>query len=263
MVAAFPVAKLGFLLVKQVSKPIAKVLAARARNSKIFRTYVCIPVAQLFHWYEIKMKMKMLNIGGKVTKVPKLNEAKAIEQGSEVLSEFILLSIAAAILIYEYNRSKEKEDAKELAKTQEAERIKNKIFELEFKQDKQTTQIRELSKLVIELKEHEHKRSLKRIFQAHPEVSAEIISSAQEENEEKPPQPPPPSEDQPNQPLPPGSAPNPAGCAPVPNPAGCAPVPNPAGVPTQHSEALLKNPNVYICAVLIACAYLSEFIYFM
>ena len=44
------------------------------------RTYVCIPVAQLFHWYEIKLKMRMLNIGGKVTKVPKLNEAKAIEQ---------------------------------------------------------------------------------------------------------------------------------------------------------------------------------------
>ena len=43
-------------------------------------------------------------------------------------------------------RSKEKEDAKELAKTQEADRIKNKIFEFEFKQDKQTTQIRELSK---------------------------------------------------------------------------------------------------------------------
>eukprot|EP00088_Acartia_fossae_P021570 TRINITY_DN2297_c0_g1_i10.p1 TRINITY_DN2297_c0_g1~~TRINITY_DN2297_c0_g1_i10.p1 ORF type:complete len:250 (-),score=60.84 TRINITY_DN2297_c0_g1_i10:118-867(-) len=182
MVAAFPVAKLGFLLVKQVSKPIAKSIAARARNSKFFRTYVCIPVAQLFHWYEIRLKMRMLNIGGKVTKVPKLNEAKAIEQGSEILSEFIILSIAATILIYEYNRSKEKEEAKELAKEQETERIKNKIFELEFKQDKQTTQIRELSKLVIELKEHEHKRSLKRIFAAHPEVSPEIISSAQEED---------------------------------------------------------------------------------
>jgi len=193
MVAAFPLAKLGFLLIKQVSKPIAKGLAARARNSLFFRTYVCIPVAQLFHWYEIKLKMRMLNIGGKVTKVPKLNEAKAIEQGSEILSEVIIVSIAAAILVYEYNRSKEKEDAKELAKTQEADRIKNKIFEFEFKQDKQTTQIRELSKLVIELKEHEHKRSIKRIFTAHPEVSPEIISSAQEEDKPKDEPPPPPS----------------------------------------------------------------------
>ena len=49
-------------------------------------------------------------------------------------------------LKYSLSRSKEKEEAKELAKEQETERIKNKIFELEFKQDKQTTQIRELSK---------------------------------------------------------------------------------------------------------------------
>jgi len=213
MVAAFPVAKLGFLVVKQVSKPIAKAIAARSRNSKFFREYVCIPVAQLFHWYEIRMKMKMLNLGtGKVTKVPKLNEKKAIEQGSEILSEFILLSIASVILIYEYNRSKEKEDAKELAKGQEAERIKNKIFELEFKQDKQTTQIRELSKLVIELKEHEHKRSLKRIFAAHPEVNEEIVKSANDEVEEIPA--PPPSEDTPPPPplsedIPPPPADNP------------------------------------------------------
>ena len=39
-----------------------------------------MPVAQVFHWYEIKLKMYTMNVGGKVTKVPKLNEAKAIEQ---------------------------------------------------------------------------------------------------------------------------------------------------------------------------------------
>jgi len=184
MVAAFPVAKLGFLLIKQVSKPIAKQIAARSKNSRLFREYVCIPVAQLFHWYEIKMKMRMLNIGGKVTKVPKLNEAKAIEQGAEILSEMIIISIASAILIYEYNRSKEKEDAKESAKAKDMDKIKNKIFELEFKQEKQTTQIRELSKLVIELKEHEHKHSLKRIFKEKPELSTEILDSAQQEAHE-------------------------------------------------------------------------------
>jgi len=109
MVAAFPVAKLGFLFVKQISKPVAKQIAARAKSSRLFRDYVCIPVAQLFHWYEVKLKVQMMNVGGKVTKVPKLNEAKAIEQGSEILSEFILLSIASTILIYEYNRWRNKQ----------------------------------------------------------------------------------------------------------------------------------------------------------
>jgi Optic atrophy 3 protein (OPA3) len=47
------------------------------------REYVCIPVAQVFHWYEIKLKMMTMDLGvggKKITKVPKLNEAKAIEQ---------------------------------------------------------------------------------------------------------------------------------------------------------------------------------------
>jgi len=180
MVAAFPVAKLGFLFVKQISKPIAKQIAARAKTSRLFRDYVCIPVAQLFHWYEVKLKVQMMNIGGKVTKVPKLNEARAIEQGSEILSEFILLSVASTILIYEYNRSKEKEEQKEEAATLERERLKQKIFEIEFKVEKQTTQIRELARTVIHIEEDIHKRSVRRIFEKKPEVSPELLESAQE-----------------------------------------------------------------------------------
>jgi len=180
MVAAFPVAKLGFLFVKQISKPVAKQIAARAKSSRLFRDYVCIPVAQLFHWYEVKLKVQMMNVGGKVTKVPKLNEAKAIEQGSEILSEFILLSIASTILIYEYNRSKEKEDKKEEDLALERERLRNKIFEIEFKVEKQTTQIRELARTVIHIEEDIHKRSVRRIFEKKPKVSPEILESAQD-----------------------------------------------------------------------------------
>ncbi len=53
---AFPVAKLGMQLLKQVSKPIANSLAKRAKSSPIFKDYVCIPVAQLFHWYDVKVR---------------------------------------------------------------------------------------------------------------------------------------------------------------------------------------------------------------
>jgi hypothetical protein len=43
-------------------------------------------------------------------------------------------------------RSKEKEDRKEEILALERERIKNKVFELELKLEKQTTQIRELAR---------------------------------------------------------------------------------------------------------------------
>ena len=51
---------------------------------------------------------------GKVTKVPKLNEDKAIEEGAQLLSEIVILSIAAGLVMFEYRRSSEKEDAKQV-----------------------------------------------------------------------------------------------------------------------------------------------------
>jgi len=86
-VGAFPAAKLGLVLIKQISKPIANGIANRARKSKRFREWFCIPVAQFFHWYDVKVRMRVLNLG-KVTSVPKLDEKKAIETGAQLLSEF-------------------------------------------------------------------------------------------------------------------------------------------------------------------------------
>ena len=82
-IGAFPLAKLGLVVIKQISKPIANGIAARARKSRIFRNYVCIPIAQFFHWYDVKVRMRVLNLG-KVSTVPKLDEKKAIETGSQV-----------------------------------------------------------------------------------------------------------------------------------------------------------------------------------
>lgn len=90
MVAAFPLIKLGVLLVKQVTKPLANSIARRARSSKFFREKFCVPVAQLFHWYDVKVRMRILNMG-KVTKVPKLDEQKAIDTGAQV-SVILILS---------------------------------------------------------------------------------------------------------------------------------------------------------------------------
>ena len=59
---AFPLAKLGVLVVKQISKPLAKRIAGRAKKSKMFRDWVCVPLAQGFHFYEVKFKMNALNV---------------------------------------------------------------------------------------------------------------------------------------------------------------------------------------------------------
>ena len=47
--AAFPVAKLGALLLRQVSKPIASFAKERAKSHPFFRKYVCMPPAQCMY----------------------------------------------------------------------------------------------------------------------------------------------------------------------------------------------------------------------
>lgn len=43
---AFPIVKLGYLALKQVSKPIANQIKKNAKTSPFFRKYVCMPPAQ-------------------------------------------------------------------------------------------------------------------------------------------------------------------------------------------------------------------------
>ena len=83
MVAAFPLAKLGVLVIKQISKPLANSIARRAKASDFFKKGIVLPLAQIFHWADVKVRMRILHLG-KVTKVPKLDEKKAIDTGSQV-----------------------------------------------------------------------------------------------------------------------------------------------------------------------------------
>ena len=78
-VIAFPLAKLGVLAVKQISKPIAKRISAAANRSRLFKDWICVPLAQLFHSAEVKIKLRLLGVG-KATKVPKMSEKDAVEQ---------------------------------------------------------------------------------------------------------------------------------------------------------------------------------------
>lgn len=46
VVGAFPMAKLLYLGIRQVSKPLANRIKEAARRSEFFKTYICLPPAQ-------------------------------------------------------------------------------------------------------------------------------------------------------------------------------------------------------------------------
>ena len=147
----------------QDAKPVAKYISNRAKESKVFRDWICMPIAQRAHIWEVKAKMRSLNLGsGRVTKVPPLSEAKAVEQGSELLSELVIYSIASIIVVYEYNSSSEKDQAKEEKLAADRQMIKGKISQLEEMVSKQNTRIAELSKAALDLEKERHIRNLER-----------------------------------------------------------------------------------------------------
>lgn len=115
VVGAFPIAKLLYLGIRQVSKPLANRIKAGARRSEFFRTYVCLPPAQVYHWVEMRAKMRIMGFRGAAIKP--LNEETAAELGAELLGEATIFLIGGACMIAEYSRqatnSRRKEEEQE------------------------------------------------------------------------------------------------------------------------------------------------------
>ncbi|KAK8743770.1 hypothetical protein OTU49_001259 [Cherax quadricarinatus] len=147
--AVFPLAKLGTLVIKQVSKPLASIAKNRAKNSHFFRTYVLMPPAQFYHWCEVRMKMYVMNLGrtGQSSTIPRLSEEAAIELGANLLGEGVIFGIAVAILAYEVSRQKEKEKKKEEAEQAFINNLETRINELTFSSEELDTKVRELTRL--------------------------------------------------------------------------------------------------------------------
>ncbi|XP_034485891.1 putative OPA3-like protein CG13603 isoform X5 [Drosophila innubila] len=99
----FPIAKLTYLIVRQISKPITKFIKRKAASNEIFRTYVVCPPAQIFHWIGVRSKMLILGLG-QPKFVPPLNNAMAIETGSNILGELTILTIGISLIILEFTR---------------------------------------------------------------------------------------------------------------------------------------------------------------
>lgn len=105
--AAFPLFKLGVLALRQISKPLANHLKTRAKNSHFFRTKVCMPPAQFYHWCEVNVKARLLNLGTP-KEVVRLNEQAAIDLGSELIGDVFIFSIGALAIVAEYTRQARK-----------------------------------------------------------------------------------------------------------------------------------------------------------
>ena len=113
---------------------------------------------------------------GKASSVPRLNEEKAIETGSQLLSEFILLSIGASLLVLEFLRQSEKEEAKLEKIEQEKAELNDRIGGLEITLERQRTELRELKRLAYAIEDKVSREGKPRV---NPPANVEHRSSSE------------------------------------------------------------------------------------
>jgi len=113
--------KLGTLFLKTVSKPVAKGIKTRIANHPSL-TAVTIGIGQWTH--QTWSKVTIYAAGHKSLRVKPLDEAAALNQGAEFVSEGFIFGVAAGCVLFEMNRS-DAQKARDNAKKKKAEVAKD------------------------------------------------------------------------------------------------------------------------------------------
>ena len=78
-------------------------IRAQAEKSERFRDIICLPPANIYHFYEARIKFRVMNIGKvRMTKVPKMNEKEAVKLGANLFAEFCFYTVASGIQLYHF-----------------------------------------------------------------------------------------------------------------------------------------------------------------
>jgi len=71
----FPLSKLLFMSVKTLAGPLSRKFLHRAKTDTLFRKLIVLPPAHLYHFYEAKIKFRVMNLGKvRMSAVPRLSE---------------------------------------------------------------------------------------------------------------------------------------------------------------------------------------------
>lgn len=116
LILAMATAKIATLAIRTLAKPIATQLKNQAAQHETFRN-ICIALAQRMHRTEMALRINLLN--GVPQKVRPLNDAKAIANGANAISEGFLFAVAAALILGETYRGSRK-NANQRDRTEES-----------------------------------------------------------------------------------------------------------------------------------------------
>eukprot|EP00522_Entomoneis_paludosa_P006075 CAMPEP_0172442358 /NCGR_PEP_ID=MMETSP1065-20121228/2814_1 /TAXON_ID=265537 /ORGANISM="Amphiprora paludosa, Strain CCMP125" /LENGTH=175 /DNA_ID=CAMNT_0013192195 /DNA_START=108 /DNA_END=632 /DNA_ORIENTATION=+ len=117
MAHALPLTKLAGLLIKTLSKPLSKRIKHDFSRFEVTQRFL-IGLGQTSH--QVTSRMTIWSAGYQVRTIPRLEEEKALKQGAELVGESVVFLVSGGWVVYEYQQSVEKSQAKDDAKRKQA-----------------------------------------------------------------------------------------------------------------------------------------------
>jgi hypothetical protein len=101
---------LASLAIKTLAKPMSKQVKHYFTKSTLTNNLL-ITIGQTTN--NITTRMQIWSAGYKVQNIKKLDKEAAVKQGAELVGEFFIFSVAGALVVWEYDKSKKKEKKKD------------------------------------------------------------------------------------------------------------------------------------------------------
>eukprot|EP00300_Choanocystis_sp_HF-7_P016021 c1926_g1_i1.p1 GENE.c1926_g1_i1~~c1926_g1_i1.p1 ORF type:complete len:170 (+),score=37.59 c1926_g1_i1:1-510(+) len=137
---SLPLAKLGVVFVKQISKPVGNtVKAVAARQQTLHTTLARFGKLAL----TIEHKLNQFFLGKDATKMKLLSKEVCVDRGGDVLAEVFLFGLVGGATVWEYKSIAKKNALKEEKKTAELQAV----------HDRYTNDIAQLQGTVLELRQ--------------------------------------------------------------------------------------------------------------
>jgi len=126
--APLPLAKIGKEVIKTVSKPLAKRIKVECTRYDSTQR-ILVNLGQGAN--RITHRLEKWSDGEKVKYIPPLKKNEAIQDGADLLGEAIVFGVAIGAVVWEYDHSKDKAEAKEERRLREIEERDLRIVALE------------------------------------------------------------------------------------------------------------------------------------
>lgn len=123
-----PIAKLASLLIKTLSKPMAKRVKHNFKKNEVSQNFL-VNIGQLTH--NVTTRMTIWSSGYKVRSIQPLEKEAALSAGADFIGEAFIFGVAGAIVVWEYDKSKKKDTDKELKNLQREKSQQNRLMDLE------------------------------------------------------------------------------------------------------------------------------------